>query len=276
MMNRPAAIEYEAAQPWDRQPGEGGRAFAAFRIYRDLGPVERSLAWVARASGKSLTWMKEWSRRNRWVGRAAAWDAENQRISRAQHTKGIEEMSRRQARIGQLAQQRAWQRLTEMTAEEAKAMSISEAIRLMELGTHLERDAFAGLSVAGSVPAFAPIGVPTPPQNTIVEYLREHPDRLEPVLGALRQLRAALPELDPARDGDEAVRDDGVDVEDEEGDGDEEGPMVPPKAEGSSNAVRLSEPRERSTSARRPDVAEGDGIPRAMPGFRTRRDPSLA
>jgi hypothetical protein len=45
-----------------------------------------SLALVALSTGNSLTWMKEWSRWNRWVGRAAAWDADNQRIRRVQHT----------------------------------------------------------------------------------------------------------------------------------------------------------------------------------------------
>jgi hypothetical protein len=276
MMKRPAAIEYEAAQPWDRQPGEGGRAFAAFRIYRDLGPVDRSLALVAQATGKSLTWMKEWSRRNRWVGRAAAWDAENQRLSRAQHTKGLEEMARRQALIGQLAQQRAWQRLTAMTDEDVMAMSPSEAVRLIESGVRIERLSRGESNIAGRLPGVGPIQYAPAPRNPVVEFVRQHPDRVGPVLDAVRQLSAAMSEVDPTRVGEDGVREDQVDVADEEDEADDEGRIVPYWAEGSSDVASSSEQSESSRSASGPEVPEKNDIPRGMPGFVTRRDLSRA
>ena len=39
-----------AAEPWERQPGEGARAFAHFRAYRDMGST-RSHATVVQTVG---------------------------------------------------------------------------------------------------------------------------------------------------------------------------------------------------------------------------------
>lgn len=68
----------EAALPWEKQPDETPRAYAAFCMFRDLGPG-RKLVDVARAlyPGKDCrTQVKQrWSRPNRWLDRVAAWDA---------------------------------------------------------------------------------------------------------------------------------------------------------------------------------------------------------
>jgi hypothetical protein len=75
----------QTIQPWDRQPGEGAKAFAAFAIYRDLPPAERSVDAVARRLGPKQQQSSGnraakrhhfgWSRRWQWVERAAAHDA---------------------------------------------------------------------------------------------------------------------------------------------------------------------------------------------------------
>jgi hypothetical protein len=59
--------------PWDRQPGEGARAFEAFEAYRRMGPG-RSLRNVARLLHKSAPLMQRWSRLHHWVARVEAWD----------------------------------------------------------------------------------------------------------------------------------------------------------------------------------------------------------
>lgn len=76
--------------PWDRLDDETDKAFAAFCIYRDLGPSARSLRVVSdevygsipaakrqRASGQ----INKWSSQHRWVERAKAWDAEQDRLA---------------------------------------------------------------------------------------------------------------------------------------------------------------------------------------------------
>lgn len=76
---------YQGAPLWERQEGEGREAFAAFKVYRDLPPRDRSIdAAFFRASGdqsgrkkgakRAPTRWFEWSRRYDWVNRACAWD----------------------------------------------------------------------------------------------------------------------------------------------------------------------------------------------------------
>lgn len=59
--------------PWEIQPKESEKAFAAFCVYRDLGP-DRSLSQVSENLQKSSRWIKEWSRIHDWVVRARAYD----------------------------------------------------------------------------------------------------------------------------------------------------------------------------------------------------------
>jgi hypothetical protein len=61
------------SQPWDRQPGETAKAFAAFRRFLELGAT-RSLSKAAKAASRSVGLYKRWSRQWGWVERAAAWD----------------------------------------------------------------------------------------------------------------------------------------------------------------------------------------------------------
>jgi hypothetical protein len=61
------------ADLWNRQPGEGAKAYAAFCLFRDLG-LERSLRAVSQKCAKSIPLLKRWSAKYRWVDRAAAWD----------------------------------------------------------------------------------------------------------------------------------------------------------------------------------------------------------
>lgn len=72
------------ALEWERLPAETARAYAAFVVYRDLGPG-RSLAvaygaWrrangVAGDAAKAAGYWQEWSSTHGWVARAAAYDA---------------------------------------------------------------------------------------------------------------------------------------------------------------------------------------------------------
>src|SRR5689334_16373646 len=59
---------------FDQQPRESDKAFAAFKVYLELGP-ERSLVLVADKVGKSTTLMERWSRKFDWPARVQAHSA---------------------------------------------------------------------------------------------------------------------------------------------------------------------------------------------------------
>lgn len=60
--------------PWDRQPGETSKAYAAFQVYLDLG-ADRSLRRTAEALSRSEALLKGWSSKHGWPDRARAWDS---------------------------------------------------------------------------------------------------------------------------------------------------------------------------------------------------------
>ena len=112
---------------WERGDGEPGKAYAAFCLYRDLGPGVRSLQRITaalraarlkggqtRVQGGELqagavrrvsTQVEDWSSKWRWVARARAWDAEADRKKREAMFAEIEAMGRRQATQAQAAAQ---------------------------------------------------------------------------------------------------------------------------------------------------------------------------
>lgn len=72
------------AELWERQLGESAEAFAAFALYRDLGPDGRSVRKTARSLGKSGSLVSRWSADHAWPSRAAAWDLETDRHAQAE------------------------------------------------------------------------------------------------------------------------------------------------------------------------------------------------
>lgn len=70
----------EDRKPWERRADESDRAWAAFRVYRDMGPDARSYnrAYQARY-GKdpgqpAPAFFRKWGGEHGWVERVAAWD----------------------------------------------------------------------------------------------------------------------------------------------------------------------------------------------------------
>ena len=130
-------------QPWERQPGESSRAFAAFEVYRSLLPGERSLqqAWRIHkaASGKGgdatsasagkphghwTRWMKQW----RWQARAEAYD--DDLLSRAREEARDREL---QARAADQAEELRQRQLRKEEARAARTVSRRLLRRLLEL-----------------------------------------------------------------------------------------------------------------------------------------------
>ena len=120
---------------WERQPEESAKAWEAFVIYRDLG-LQRSLRKVAEELSKSETLMKRWSKQYDWPKRAQAWDAEQDRISRAAQVEEIKKMRRRHAKIAETAMDKISAALERLDPED---ISNSDIARLMSEASKLER-----------------------------------------------------------------------------------------------------------------------------------------
>lgn len=123
------------ADLWDRQEGESAKNFEAFCIYRDLGP-DRSCPQVAEKLSKSVGLMARWCRLYDWVNRAAAWDAEQDRIARKEQLKEIVKMRKRHAQIAEKALEKASLALDYV---DPKNISNADIARLMDTASKLER-----------------------------------------------------------------------------------------------------------------------------------------
>lgn len=109
----PDGDEY-GRKPWDRIPEEGSRAYAAFVVYRDLPPRERSLLATERiqrrkpdvptATGRYVEWFRAWN----WLKRAQAWDEHLDRLAQRtreeEHETLIRAHQARQRKLGELQQ----------------------------------------------------------------------------------------------------------------------------------------------------------------------------
>lgn len=126
-------------KPWERKEKETVRAYEAFCVYRDMGP-ERSIAKTGQKLGKNTTTLSEWSSRNDWVKRAAAWDDEQDKIAREiaqkEMANEIRRMRKRQAEAGKFMQIKAIKALNRIAEEDIKPGDIS---RLVDIGSKLER-----------------------------------------------------------------------------------------------------------------------------------------
>jgi hypothetical protein len=134
----------ENAQPWEMQEGETSTQFAAFALYRDMG-LARSLRLAARlanekdgrtgdARGRNRRfeiWSTEWN----WVQRAAAWDAELDRIDRLQIIERRKRANRRRVMMGRLLQSKAIEGIREI---KAISLTIRELLALVQSGISTE------------------------------------------------------------------------------------------------------------------------------------------
>jgi hypothetical protein len=91
---------------WEREPGEGDRAFECFKVYRDM--PDRSLRKVAEriygeTSESNLRTLKRWSAKFDWQDRIAAHEARDAMIAREaveEHIReGAADRARREAKL---------------------------------------------------------------------------------------------------------------------------------------------------------------------------------
>ena len=126
------SVAREAREAWDRRDGESAGAYAAFRRFRDLGPLRR-LDDVSGPPSGVRTWSAKWD----WLARAVAWDDTIHQAADAARVEAIRTMHADHLRAGRAAVDKAVAALAALDPDEIPAHA---AARLLELGTKLERD----------------------------------------------------------------------------------------------------------------------------------------
>ncbi|MGE3404356.1 MAG: hypothetical protein AB7K63_17325 [Vicinamibacterales bacterium] len=84
-------------EPWERQPGESEKAYAAFLAYRNLESGKRSIVKAAKAVGKSYHLLCRWSAQWSWLQRVGDYDRDLERQAHALVAKEIVDYRKRAA-----------------------------------------------------------------------------------------------------------------------------------------------------------------------------------
>jgi hypothetical protein len=162
-------------QPWDRQEGEGARAFRAFTLYRDAPPELRSLTRVAQewsASGpeSSLSRIKEWSRQHQWRARATAWDDELDRRKLETITLEAEALAKREADLVRAGLDRVAEGFD---SAEMESVRFGELVRGLDTLVRLERSVFGSDAVSSVARQPEPAPPPTQKTASVLRILEE-------------------------------------------------------------------------------------------------------
>jgi hypothetical protein len=137
------------ALPFEQQPKESAKAFAAFSLYLSLGP-QRSLAAVGKKLGKSGTVIERWSTKFDWAARVQVYAAHMSTIEREAaealaRAKGVDWVQRQEEHRAE--EWKARSRVLELArvaierwmANEARCGSLEGIARLLDLASKLGR-----------------------------------------------------------------------------------------------------------------------------------------
>src|SRR5580765_187319 len=129
--------DLEAVHEWDRREGEPAKAYAAFRLYRDLPIPQRvNVASVAEAAGFSERRCRGLATEWQWRERAEAWDDACHRTEDVERLEAIRQMHAFHRQTGRAALVKAAQALQLLSPEDIGPAHIA---RLLDLGARLER-----------------------------------------------------------------------------------------------------------------------------------------
>lgn len=133
----------EIGEMWERIPGEGPKEYAAFCLYRDLGPFARSIRkaheLAPRARGGSTEGVRRfegWSVQHYWVSRAQQYDDHVDRLRRIEAEIAVREMAQRHAAAAKDFVQKAIDALATVVP---KDLPYRDIIRYFDVATRIER-----------------------------------------------------------------------------------------------------------------------------------------
>ena len=146
-------VRLPRSTPWERLENEPVRAYAAFTVYRDLGPT-RSYDEATRriypnrenADHAVVGRIIEWSQKWRWAERARLWDDELDKFNRENQMDMIRDMNRRHIGEAKALQIKAMQALNQLRVEDMKP---GDVLKFLTEAAKLERTA-AGVPEAVS------------------------------------------------------------------------------------------------------------------------------
>lgn len=121
--------------PWDRARDESSQSFAAFVLYRDMGP-ERTLKRVAAAAGRKLQATKNLAAKWCWTARAREFDRWTDKAAQQLLVARRAEAIDRHARIGRLLQGKALEAAAKLQPDAATASGVA---RMAAEGVKIER-----------------------------------------------------------------------------------------------------------------------------------------
>ncbi len=135
--------------PFEQQPRESEKAFAAFSLYLSLGP-ERSIAEVAQKLSKSAQLVKRWSAKYDWQSRLAAHGAHLAMVEReameaaargkaAEWEKREQELREEEWELHREAIGAAKRGLAAFMAREKVYANLSDIARMLEIASKLGR-----------------------------------------------------------------------------------------------------------------------------------------
>lgn len=143
------AIDLEGPFAWDQREADTDRAYAAFCMYRNAGPLRSLRKLVPQFYGDDtdgsttkLRQLATWSSEGQWVARAVAYDQWMERLRTVERREAVTEMERRHAADAAKAFTFAIDALTQAAEDpEGEGISVQEATRLMDVAAKLERSA---------------------------------------------------------------------------------------------------------------------------------------
>lgn len=128
---------YEEILPWERQPKESSKAYAAFCAYRDLG-ARRSIPKLYRDSTDygSIQNLKQLCAAHDWVERAQVYDDFLNAEKRAAQEEELRKMAERQAQEAEIIQRKVVQAIVAKGVDEITA---AECAKLFDVAVKVER-----------------------------------------------------------------------------------------------------------------------------------------
>ena len=170
-MDRGIAVD---RYPWERQPREGERAFAAYLIYRDQKPP-RVMHRVASQLGRSLALIHRWSSAWNWLERTAQWD--NYRLMQRDDDsiEAINEMNDRHAKLAKAMSGKIAQRLQTLQPDELSPGEIGRWMQVVSMVERLSRgEATERVDRGASDNVQVNVGVAVTPGGDVPSFDRDH------------------------------------------------------------------------------------------------------
>ncbi len=122
--------------PWERQPNETEKAYAAFSVYRDMAD-KRTIQAVCDEIGKSYQAVYRWVSKYEWKDRVRLYDNWLEHEARKDVITQKKKMIAQQLKISRAIQAKALKAFSK--ADESK-MTFKDMKELLKLGTELEQN----------------------------------------------------------------------------------------------------------------------------------------